>query len=84
MELQIKRAIDFHNDNNDESLNQTKLGEKVLPEFPKKTAAWYISRWSKDKELSMLKPVHIIRICEVTGVDPNFLLNWYKFKNQEK
>jgi hypothetical protein len=78
--LRIEDAINYYNKNKkekDEKLTQQKLGEMILPELDSKTAKFYISRWKGGLSFGKLKPEHIISICGICGIDPNFL---YGFK----
>jgi hypothetical protein len=56
-------------------MTQTDLAEKVIPEKDKNTAGIYLSGWINGKRLSALKPEHVKRICQLTGVDANYLFN---------
>ena len=74
--LRIKEAIMFFNNNKseeEEKLNQSKIGVMLLPEMDEKSAGWYVSQWTNDKQLGKLNHHIIKRICEITGVDLNFL-----------
>lgn len=77
--LKIKNAINDFNDKqqaDDDRLTQGKLGAMIMPELPASTSKYYISMWCHDKALGKLKPEHIVLICEITGVDPNFLYGY--------
>jgi len=74
--LRIKQAIIFFNENKSEEekkLNQSRLGIMLLPEMNETSAGWYVTQWTQDKELGKLNHHIIKRICEITGVDLDFL-----------
>ena len=72
MNLKIKNAINYFNDNRKEGeskMNQTTLGSILLPDMNSKTAGWYVSRWSDGEELGKLTPCLILKISFETGFD---------------
>lgn len=74
--IRIKGAIEYFNltkDDDEPRLTQDSLAEIVLPDLQPKTASQYLSGWNHGNKLGPLKPEHIHDICEVTGVDANFL-----------
>lgn len=78
-DIQIKGAIDHFNSNlkeGDDKLNQKKLATMIMPELDIKTAKFYISRWSNGQSYGKLMPCHVISICEITGVKPDFLYGY--------
>ena len=72
--IRIKEAIAHFNreEKPDKKMTQGSLSEKVLIEDPN-TAGYYMSRWANGEEYGKLKPLHIVRICNETKVDANFL-----------
>jgi hypothetical protein len=71
--IRIKEAIKHYNDNvkpkEYQKMTQRSLGLFVIPG----NGDFYISNWSNGKHMGKLKPEHIHKICELTGVDANFL-----------
>jgi len=83
MNLRIKEAINYFNENRkvkEVKLTQKTLGIIVLSEAGVQQSIFYMSRWCNGKEYGKLKPEHIIRICEKTGVSPNFLYGYEEKK----
>jgi len=71
--MRIKEAIKHYNENVKED-GMSKMNGKLLGILTmENNGAFYISNWGNGKHLSKLKPEHIIKICEATGVDANFL-----------
>jgi len=50
---------------------KTKIAEKLWPGIPSNNAYVRISKMIK--EVKMIRPEHVVIICDETGVDPNFL-----------
>ncbi len=71
--IRIKEAIKHFNENvKDEGM--PKMNGKVLGALTMESnGAFYISNWGNGKHLGKLKPEHIVKMCELTGVDANFL-----------
>jgi hypothetical protein len=73
--IRITAAIEYYNMNiqDEKTLTREILAGIILPDLQQKTAEQYLSSWNNGKKMSALKPDHIHGICEVTGVDANFL-----------
>ena len=71
--IRIKSAIIHYNENvREEGL--PKMTGKVLGALTmEKNGEFYISNWSNGNHLGKLKPEHVDKICDATGVDANFL-----------
>ena len=76
-ELKIKAAILHHNENIKEDgsprMTQKTIAEKLLPHVETATAQQYVANWIHGSRTGTFKPEDVARLCEITGVDANFL-----------
>ncbi len=71
--IKIKSAIAHYNDNV-KAEGMPKMNGKLLGALiMEKNGAFYVSNWSNGNHLGKLKPEHVAKICDATGVDANFL-----------
>lgn len=80
--IRIKSAIIHYNENVREE-GMPKMTGKTLGIFiMEKNGATYVSWWGNGKHLGKLKPDHVEKICEATGVDANFLFGIRSMHNR--
>ena len=79
--IKIKAAIIHYNDNvrkeGMQKMTQRSLGLIVIPS----NGDFYMSNWSNGRHLGKLRPEHVHKICEATGVDANFLFGTKAMKS---
>ena len=71
--IRIKSAIIHYNENVKEEKMPKMLVKTLGALIMERNGAFYVSNWSNGNHLGKLKPEHIVKICEVTEVDANFL-----------
>lgn len=71
--IRIKDAITHYNENVREEGKPKMTGKVLGALIMQSNGEFYVSNWKNGKHLGKLKPEHIHKICEVTGVDANFL-----------
>ena len=78
--LNIKGAIESYNKKHGGTITQAEFGALVIPEeHPDTYKQILISSWGKGKRLNLVKPTHIIAICEASGIGLTDLLHLNKY-----
>lgn len=75
--VRITAAIEFYNMNSKDHKTLTReiLAGIIMPDLKIRTAKEYLSSWNNGLRTSAFHPHHLHSICEITGVDANFLFN---------
>ena len=72
--LKIKEALNAYKDRTGKRMTQQQLGKLLFPDSSNESASITITRLATGKTKTVSIDV-VNKICEITGVDPNFLFN---------
>lgn len=75
--VKFKEAVQsFNRRFPDKAMSHKEAASKIVTEKSEKQASELFSGWCNSKRLSALKPVHIVRACQLLECEPNDLFDY--------